>query len=304
MSEQTAVLESSATVPPPVFEASRGPLVNLTPEQRKEYRTTGELPQAESAPAPESVSETQGKQDRPKIEPKPKLSADERIAQLEATIDKIRKGSGKETPKADPAPAKPELKTEQPKADDFETHEAFEEAMLDWKLDQREAKKASEQRVAASEKEINAKVEEARERYENFDEVIQPAANEIYSDKDIPGAVKQMIGDSEMIGDLVFTIAGDLKGFIKMAKETPGKALRYIALTESLIAQELEGKTQEPPEVPAKPKTQAPKPPAEAGGRAATPPDSLRSALEGSGGKLDRNLKAEFLRRDLARLKG
>jgi len=89
-----------------------------------------------------------------------------------------------------------------------------------------------------------------------------------------------------------------------MAKEEPGKAIRYIALTESLIAQELESKAKPvSEEVPAKPKTQAPKPPAEAGGRAAAPPDSLKAALEGSGGKLNSGLKAEFLRRDLARLK-
>ena len=320
---ESAVVEATASEVP-VVEAGRGALVTLTPEQRSEYRKTGELPKAgEAAPSTESIetkpaaeSETaQSKQGVSK--PKPKPTAEERIAQLESTIEKIRKGAGVETkPKAESATAKPEPKpfvrskpvpdaTNADGTPKYETHEEYLLDLTDWRWEEREAKRVLEERQSSDAKSLNEKIEEARSRYDNVDEVIQPAANEIWQDAAVPQVIKTMIGDSDVIVDLVYTLGSnkeELAKFIKMAKETPGKAIRYIALTESLIAQELADKAK--PNEPAKPRTQAPKPPTEAGGRAATPPDSLQAALEGSGGKLSPEMKAEFLRRDLAKLKG
>ena len=113
-----------------------------------------------------------------------------------------------------------------------------------------------------------------------------------------------MLLDSDVLPDFLFTVGSDpaeLAKFTKMAQENPGKALRYIALTESLIAEELEGKTAKPADVtPDKPKTQAPKPPSEAGGRAAAPPDGLEAAAKAGD---FRAFKAEATRRQLAKLK-
>ena len=89
-----------------------------------------------------------------------------------------------------------------------------------------------------------------------------------------------------------------------MAKENPGKALRYIALTETLIKDELEQK--KAPSIakvetaPVKPKTLAPPPPAEVGGRASAPGDALVAAAAAND---VRAFKAEINRRELARLK-
>ena len=113
------------------------------------------------------------------------------------------------------------------------------------------------------------------------------------------------MSESDHLPDILFTLGSEpaeLAKFVKMAKETPGKALRYIALTESLIAEELAGKTaKSAEETPAKPKTQAPKPPSEAGGRAAAPPDALESAAKTND---FRSFKAEATRRALAKMKG
>jgi hypothetical protein len=311
MSEQSAVVEATATP----IDISRGPLVDLTPEQRKDYKATGNLPTPKTEEAATSSvageSETPKKQVVPKKSKSP-LTAEERIAQLESTIETIRKGAGLETkPKAESTPAKSEpvkALTNRPKPEDFETHDAYEEAVVEWKIDQREAEKAAKAAQAAEEAALNGKIEKARTRYDNLDEVVNPAIETIVSDKGISPVIKQMLYDSEITPDLVFTIASnkeEFQDFLKMAKENPGKAIRYVALTESLIAQELEGKsTPVVEEIPAKPTTKAPKPPAEAGGRAATPPDSLQAAVEASRGSLSRDLKAEFLRRDLAKLKG
>jgi hypothetical protein len=324
MSEQTAVQESSTT---PVMEVERGALVNLTPEQRSEYKLTGELPtpkKEEAATSSESetakpAGEAEALKNQQEKPVKAKQTAEERIAQLESTIEKIRKGSGSVKPKAEAAPA-PEQNTvnrTKPKPDakntdgtpKYDTYEEYTLDLTDWRWEQREAEKAAKEQQSAQAKSLNEKIDNARTRYDNVDAVLQPAANEIYQDSTISPVIKQMIGDSDVIVDLLFTLGSDqaeFAKFLKMAKEEPGKAIRYIALTESLIAQELAVKAEHAVVVvePAKPRTQAPKPPVEVGGRATTPPDSLQAALEGSAGKLGPNLKAEFLRRDLAKLKG
>lgn len=313
----------------PVMEVERGPLVNLTGDQRTEFRRTGELPEAPKKQEEAAASS----EEKPKVEPgeatapvtqeKPKeakkpQTAEERIAQLEATIEKIRKGKeGKET-QADSSPAKPSIPQPQatrpkPTAEDkaqdgkskYETYEDFVEDLSDWKSEQREAKNQREQQQNAQAKQLNDKVAEARTRYENFDEVMKPTVEAIVNDADVSQVVKAMLNDSDVLPDLIFTIGSskeELASFVKMAKENPGKALRYIALTESLIAEELEGKKGKPAEeAPVKPKTQAPKPPSEAGGRAATPPDALNAAFQSGD---FRTAKAEMNRRALAKLKG
>lgn len=293
MDNETVVAASS---PVEAADPFKGEQVSMS--EFHKYRTDGELPErfkpaedAGSAPAEtskETETEIDGESETPKTEQekaerKPKPTAEERIAQLESTIEKIRKGAGLEKTQAESSPAKSEPAAQQPPptrpkptADDtnqdgtpkFSTYEDFVEDLADWKAEQREVKTKREQQQEAQVKSFNAKVEEARGRYENFDDVMQPAVDAIVNDAKVSPVVKQMLDDSDVLPDLMFTIGSDpaeLAKFVKMAKENPGKAIRHIALTESLIAKELEGKSAgEVP--PAKPKTQAPKPPSPVGG--------------------------------------
>jgi molecular chaperone GrpE (heat shock protein) len=332
MSEIAVVADPTPAAEAPVMDVSRGPLVDITPEQRAEFRKTGELPgtpkkseeaatssdaKPEGEAKPVGESETpESKQELPKA--KPKQTAEERIAQLEATIEKIRKGAGKETPKAEPSPAKPEPKPVQqadkePAPEDqnadgtpkYKTYEEFTKAQARWEVRQELADQRRAEQQEAQAKELNVKVEEAKARYDNFAEVVGPAVDAIVGNAKVSPVVKQMLNDSDVFADLVYTIGSDsaeFAKFVKMAEDDPGKAIRYIALTESLIADELEGKKAKPAEeAPAKPKTQAPKPPSEAGGRAAAPPDGLESAAKAGD---FRSFKSEANRRYLAKLKG
>lgn len=320
MSTESAVVEATATP----IDISRGALVDLTPEQRKDYKATGNLPTPKSevtATSSETAESEPAQQQEVPKKSKPSQTAEERIAQLESTIEKIRKGAGLETkPKAEPAPAKSEPVASavrpKPTPDDtnkdgtpkYATHEDYILDLSDWRGEIKDAEKAEQARKQAEESALNDKVEKARSRYENLDEVVNPAIDTIVADKGISPVIKQMLYDSDITPDLVYTIASNEKefqDFLKMARETPGKAIRYVALTESLIAQGFAEEAKPAvEETPAKPTTKAPKPPAEAGGRAAAPPDSLQAAVEASKGSLSRDLKAEFLRRDLAKLKG
>jgi hypothetical protein len=329
--EASAVAESTPAVEAPVMQVDRGPLVNLTSDQRAEFRKTGELPKpitevaATSSEAKPQGEAKQGESETPhkpqdRSEPKPKQTAAERVAELKATIAKIEKGAGLDRTEAESSPAKPEPKPQpvqpatrpKPTAEDkkedgtpkFDTYEDFVEDLSDWKSEQREAKGKREQREQAQAEKTQAKVAEAKSRYDNFAEVVEPAVDAIVGDASISPVVKEMLNDSDIFADLMYTIASDkeqLESFIKMAKESPGKAIRYIALTESLINEELAGKEAKPSEEnPAKPKTQVPRPPSEAGGRAATPPDALISAAKTND---YRSFRDEHLRRDLAKLK-
>lgn len=313
--DEAVVVESQPT------DVSVGPLVSITSDERAEFRRTGNLPEKqpkpeEAAPSSEPIeAKSAGDSEPPKQEKAERKSkgktADERIAELEATIEKIKKGAGKET-KAVPSPA-PEPKADtadkEPSIDDtnadgtpkWKSYEEFSKAQARWEVRQELAEQRRIEAQQKQEREFAAKMAEAESRYENFADIADPFAGELLQDQTISPVVKQMFRDSEVMADLVFTIASkeqDRADFLKMAKENPGKAIRYIALTESLIADELAKPKQEAS--PEKPKTQAPKPPSEAGGRAAAPPDALDAAAKAND---FRAFKAEATRRQLAKLK-
>jgi hypothetical protein len=339
--------ESTASESRKEIQIERGALVNLTPEQRTEFRKTGNLPtppkKEAPAPSPEPKSEDQSesaaeadaaisKQEHTdKGKPKPKPSAEERIAQLEATIEKIRKGAGIER-KADPAPAPEPVKADAPKAQapprnyqewrkEFKPSQWIEEyakanpaasyedanaAMSDYLGDVRDEFRMRSEQQRSQEQELNSKVSEARQRYgEKFDEVLQPTLQTILGSQSVLPVVRQLINESEVLPDLLFTLGSNPEGLNEFLGMAPGKQARYIALTESLIYEALEAKNapQEAvkAEPPAKPKTSAPKPPAEVGGRNSSPGDELESAAR-SGDY--RRFKAEADRRAIARLKG
>lgn len=338
MLEETVVAAPSAAEEShaSTVEVDRGPLVNLTGDQRAEFRRTGELPspspkKEESAPSPEAkkeaetvtASEADKQQEKPAKAEKPKQTAEERIAQLEATIEKIRKGAGlKEAPRSEAKtepkqPEQPQNYQEWRKAfkpadwidkyakDNPEaSYEDANAAMADYLSDVRDQFRTVEQQQAAQASELNAKVEAARSRYENFDEV-KDTFLEAVSQPSVNPAVRDMLNDSDVLVDLIYTIGSSEKELAAFLKMPPGKALRYIALTESLIHEELEGaakpKGEAKTEPPAKPQTTAPRPPAEVGGRAASPGDALESAAKAGD---FRAFKAEATRRQLEKMKG
>lgn len=337
MNEQTAVAESSSA---PAMEVDRGPLVNLTGEQRAEFRRTGELPPSpkieESASSdtgtdqtsedkPQGEAKTAGDTEAPKKsqeQSRRKPGAEHRIGELTSENKRLKAElETLKTPKAASEQPKPQVQhvqqqtprqkpTAEDKAEDgnlkYQTYEDFVEDLADWKAEQRLAAAERDRTTRAQVAELQAKVDEAKVRYgAKFDEVLSPTVNAILSDPSVSPSVKAMLNDSEVLPDLLYTLGSDAKElakFLDLAKTSPGKALRYIALTESLVREELESKVA-PKEIkpPTKPQTNAPKPPSEVGGRAATPADQLEAAAKAGD---FRSYKAERTRRDLARLTG
>ena len=283
----------------------------------------GESAEVETSPAPEA--------EKPQEAPKPpkRGGAEERIKQLlartkqletelaQARATKTEKPAESSTAKPE-EPKSPQNYSEWRKAfkpmewvEDWAkknptaTYEEAMAAMNDHMDEVRDGFRQRESQAREFQRQADARLAEARGRYENFDETAKETAKTIVTDESVPIVVKQMLNDSEVFPDLIYTIGNkpeELASFLKMAKTDPGKALRYIALTESLIQEELEKPKEEakPEKPPAKPKTKASPPPDEVGGRAASPPDALEAAA--ANGDF-RAFKAESTRRALARLK-
>jgi hypothetical protein len=188
----------------------------------------------------------------------------------------------------------------------------------------------------AAQKELDSRVAEAKKRYPDFDERIQPAVKTITDDQQIPFAVKAVMNDSPVFVDLMYVLAEPkaLADLIQTAKTNPAAAIRKIVLTEQLVQAELakaktsagadgkdktategDGKTRDASgkfvansdtsqsskektdAAASEPISRAPKPPTEVGGRATALTDDEEAALKASPGKLTDSAKQAMMRR-------
>jgi hypothetical protein len=154
---------------------------------------------------------------------------------------------------------------------------SYSKMQLDEKLFVDSAKdhfKGIQERVRAGLQDLASKVEQAKIRYADFDEITNTLVGKVVNDKGIPlipQPVFDMVNDSEVFADLVYMICSDeqeLDKFVAMAKASPTKAIRYLTKAEALIADELAKPNparaengQFKPNAPEKKSTSAPKPP-------------------------------------------
>lgn len=263
---------------------------------------------AESAAESEAAKSSQEKSHKPK----PKATAEERIAELEATIERIKKNASKET-KADPSPApksEPKAvsreltKPTRPKLSDYDgsqgkTAEDYDNAMekyfddlSDFKADAKIREYQQRQTEEAGLRKLSSEIDEAKSRYDKFDlTTINDAAGEIWNDQQINPLVKDKLGKSELAIDLLYTLTGaeaDYKAFLGLAKSDPVAAITKLAIMESAIREELKiakGKATEDDKgkeakgkAPQAAEPRAPKPPSEVGGRGTATEDAAIAA--------------------------
>ena len=280
-----------------------------------QYRQNGEVPErfkpAEPAePAPADAPEEKVDEPEPDSEPEEAQEqpqkgsgAEKRIKQLLAEKKELQRkleAAAKPT-QTDSSPAqapsqpqnyqeyrqafKPSLFIEEyAKAHPDASYEDANAAMADHLLDVRDHFKGIEARVSAEKQALEAKVNEAKERYEDFDEIKTSFLSKVLSDKGaplIPVDVLSLINDSDYLADVLYVIGSDeaeLDKFVKMAKSNKNEAIRYVTRVELGIADELakaKGSKETPergengqfkPKAPEKRQTSAPKPPSPVGG--------------------------------------
>jgi hypothetical protein len=286
MPEEMTQAASSPAEVEDVFQGNQPSLSEFS-----HYRETGELPArfkpAETAaPAPaDDPEETDTEDEDPEPEPesdpeepqelKPKTA--KRIQQLlDKNKDLERKLAAKQDvkPESSPAPA-PQHTRPKPAADDkkpdgtpkFESYEDFVEELADWKAEQRWETAKREQAQQEAQKALRNKLDEARTRYDDVDDVIFPTSQAIENAK-IPLAVKEVFGQSDVFIDLCYVVGSDpdeLKKFISLAQSNPRAAIGKVFEYERGILEEL-SKPGESKAAPEAKKTSAPKPPSPVGG--------------------------------------
>jgi hypothetical protein len=161
------------------------------------------------------------------------------------------------------------------KANPEASYEDANFAMAVYVSDVRDQFKTFEQQNQAQKEALESAVNDAKERYEDFDEIKDEFLGKVLSDKGqplIPPPVLSIINDSPLMTDVLYTIgsdAGELDKFVKMARQNPNQAIRYVARVESLIEEEFAkqaGKGTSSGQAPEKQQTKAPKPPSPVGG--------------------------------------
>jgi hypothetical protein len=345
---EAPVVETPTAPATPAFDASDQH--TWSSEQREEWNRTGEIPAApkKETAAPDSAPDKDKKTaanasdsatDKTQKQPphlKTKEDTETRIKTLldkqkaqEAEVAELRKALASRDTKqvSQPAaapPAVPGLKqflTEYfAKPENANGKKSYEDGVEAWaSARDTERAKQMEQQVRnqiaseAAQKALNESVAAAKQRYPDYEQVIQPAVAAI-TDESIPFPVRALINDSPVFTDLLYVLGQPeaLKDLIHTAKTNPTAALRKITLTEQLVQQELAKGAKAKPAAAAaatddaadgtgkqrdasgkfvssekneaagapEPKPRAPKPPSEVGGRGTAPADELVAAAK------------------------
>jgi hypothetical protein len=256
------------------------------------WRATGELPEQKEETPPAAADETPQAKTEPESEPDDsqetgdeKEEGDEgapakgkggsrqrRIDKLTRENEELKRQMAEKSVKPqdkppEPAPSAPG----KPKLEDFQTLEAYQEALTDWKLDERErlqrekqARDATEQALRAEQDGWKAKERAARKAHADYDDLMDTV--EIPAGPGVLAARQAMLED-EHGAELLYFLAKHPKELAAIAQLSPATAVMAIGrLSASLSPASPEN---------GKPKiTGAPKPPPPSGRQGKTVSDS------------------------------
>jgi hypothetical protein len=220
-------------------------------EKVEEIKDAEPVPEAEEVEPEESAPEEKEQDEKPKK--KDRLQG--RFDKLTKEIYDLRAQlADKPIPAAIKAPAVSDGK---PKIEAFESLEEFQEALTDWKLDQRESAKVQVEKQRESQRQAEQarqRIEQARSKYEDFDEVaLDPSLR-------VSQAMYDVMLESDIGADVLYFLGNNPTEAERIAKLSPASAAREIGKIEA----KLEAKPKAEPKV-----TKAPPPVKPLAGRAA-----------------------------------
>lgn len=233
--------------------------------EANETETEGE--EVEQTDKPEETETEESEKDKPRrkggIQKRvDKLTQRVSAAQAEAEYWKREAlknaAAQKEAPKPDAA-SPTEAAQGKPKADDFDTHEAYVEALTDWKVGQAEAKRAERETKSRMETEAQRldrehaeRIQSFRSKHDDFDELLQ----EGLSDVPASPALEQVIKSSDVGPELLYELAKDPAEAARIARLPAMSLAREIGKLEARITSKASSeKNPEPKKI-----TNAPKP--------------------------------------------
>jgi Bacteriophage, scaffolding protein len=230
----------------------------LPPKEEANPATAAEEPPVKTAP--QSGADTSQQEDDDDVEERKPNGRVRRIDRLTRENEQLKqKLAALEPPK--PAQAEPPKQDElgKPKLRDFETLEAYQEALTDWKLDQREAAKKAEAaqaevRIAEEKAQAGWKASEkaARAAHADYDDIVESVKPP--EGISIP-VIRQALLEEESGAELLYYLGTHPDEFKSIAEMQPIAAVKAIGKLSAKLSPPSDGKPQ--PKV-----SNAPKPPA------------------------------------------
>jgi len=202
-------------------------------------------PQQPEEPAPEAEQEAPPKAARPGAKERKIEWQAQRIEQLER---QLAAGTQAQPPQQ---PAKPPEPPGKPKLENFETLEAYQEALTDWKIDQREAVRAAQSAEQQLQTAWSSSEKTARAAHADYDEIVQSVRA-----PEGPGvmAARQAMLEDERGAEVLYHLATHPDEMRRIAALQPVAAVMAIGKLVGSLAPPVAGN--------GKPKvSSAPKPP-------------------------------------------
>ena len=206
--------------------------------------TTGLADPSTTAPDPGSTAEPVVEtptQEQPRTFTQAELDREigKRLERQERKIRRELVGLVREQVRPPEQPQEPKV---EPKLDQFKDWDAYNQALIDHRVEQRlaereqrnEAKQrdqVSAQRQGAIAKEHQERVASAKERYEDFDDVVDPIL-----ELTVPSHVVDLIAGADRSADLMYKLGENPKEYLRIAKLGPVAAARELAKLEASIA--------------------------------------------------------------------
>lgn len=244
-------------------------------------------PAAETAPepGPEESQETEEEEDQAKgKEGAPAHNSRQRkIQKLAKENEELRAQLAAATQPKPSEPKKPEEPPGKPKLENFESLEQYQEALTDWRIDQRDAKRRAEEQQREQQKateklsgEWASRQQAARKAHPDYDDAIEAIAA-----PDGPGvfAARQAMLEDEAGAEILYWLAKHPDELKRIAALQPIAAVREVGRLSATLTRSSE---------PANGKriTAAPKP----------PPGATRPAKASSDSIFDPAVAADFKR--------
>lgn len=277
----------SATETPEQVQATLGGLVQGSKAEQKSASAQEQDEKVEASEASEeeavestdesedqSDSETDSNEEQKADERKPKKGlkgVEKKIKKLTSKISakdqeiefwkqQALKAGGNKEPQQDEAPKKEAALDDKPKAENFDSHEEYVEALTEWKLDQREKAKEAKQKQTQAKTEYETQVKTFQDKVKSFAEK-HDDFNDLMDDVDditMSIAVQEGILSSELGPELMYELAKNRSEYERICKLSPMAAVRELGKIEARISKPSESETKTEIKVPKAPKPLTP----------------------------------------------
>jgi len=232
--------------PENVAPAGQEPATPATPEQdtvtvvtntpdEPEVQATGEIQGTAAAAAPAEPGE---EPDQVDDTPEPTGDQADRIAKLEKRLGYETRQRQKLERQLSARPTKPEnLPTAAPKAEDFETYDEYQDALVEWKVEQKLAKRQEEVDSVSAQDDLSYFRDETNDR-----------GREMYSDYDaialsdqvpITQPMIEILQDCDNPESIVYYLGKNIKDATAISRMSPTQAARAIGIIENKVAAQL-----------------------------------------------------------------